>query len=219
MNHTFPNPPFPCEVRMAATIKEITRILDDHDMKYHVNDRGHVVFKMATRTYRDADGDDGLMLVINLSEDGEYFQLFAPMAYRCQGPHVQVFLQACMEIQWRTKLIQYEYDREDGEIRPKIEFPLEDALLTDRQLIRCISGICSLTDTYHETLAGALATGEIRMPPEEDPFVGAVPQTAMASMMLHSLQAEGRGEDDPLVIQLRMLLQAQQAPQGAPDAF
>jgi hypothetical protein len=43
-------------------------------------------------------------------------------------------------------MLQWEYDPSDGEIRAIIEFPLEDALLTERQFNRCLYSLVQLVD-------------------------------------------------------------------------
>ena len=66
-------------------------------------------------------------------------------------------------IQWRTKMIQFEFDARDGEVRPVVEFPLEDAELTMLQLHRALIGLLQLVDRYHPELEHCLATGLINM--------------------------------------------------------
>jgi hypothetical protein len=58
-----------------------------------------------------------------------------------------------------TKMIQFEYDIDDGEIWAIIEFPLEDALLTKNQLMRCIRGITGILEEYHEMITDAINDG------------------------------------------------------------
>lgn len=43
-------------------------------------------------------------------------------------------------------MLQWEYDPSDGEIRAIIEFPLEDAILTERQFNRCLDSLVELVD-------------------------------------------------------------------------
>ena len=203
---------------MATTRKKITDMMDAKDFRYDLKGEDEIVFGMRMHEYRDAEGDDGLLLVVSLLEDGEYFRLFAPHAYKAQGPHKGAFLEACMQCQWRTKLIQFEYDPSDGEIRPIIEFPLEDAELTPTQLHRCINGMCSIIDAYHPTFRKVLETGLIEMPSEGGGDGPRMPTPMAASRMIQALLADGRSADDPLIRQLRTLLDAAGEPEdGPPD--
>jgi hypothetical protein len=58
-----------------------------------------------------------------------------------------------------SKMVQFEYDPDDGEIRPIIEFPLEDAKLTRRQICRCLHAIAQIIDKHHESIIDALSHG------------------------------------------------------------
>ncbi len=122
-----------------------------------------VIFK--TDAYKDTDGDKLLFIFIKLEENGEYIKIYCPMAWAIKGnKHAAAFREACMEIQFLTKLLQFEYDPRDGEIRPMIEWPIEDGTVTSPQLARAISGMKSLIDKYAPVLDKALATGKIDLP-------------------------------------------------------
>ena len=105
--------------------------------------------------------DQSLGLVVALLENGEYIKVFAPKAYVVEEHRAPVFALACAMIQWKTKMIQFEYDPSDGEVRPIIEFPLEDAELTQKQLLRCVSGIVQLVEEYDYVLREVQETGQI----------------------------------------------------------
>ncbi len=148
---------------MATSIPEIESFLEEKEIKYKRKDPTTLIFGAATEHYTDQDGDKGLILVLKLEEDGEFFKLFCPNAFRITGPNVDAFLRLCTHIQWCTKMIQFEYDHHDGEVRPIIEFPLEDAPLTARQLYRCISGLVELVDRHFEILEKARITGKANL--------------------------------------------------------
>lgn len=149
---------------MAVTIDEIAQHLTALDFKFVKKGEDKILLAMAMPTYRGPEGEDYLRLVIRLSEEGRYFELFAPFAFRALGPYVNAFLRACAIIQFRTKLVQFEYDDSDGEIRPVIEFPIEDGTLTAQQLKRCIMGMCRLVESYYPVLKKALEEGVVDLP-------------------------------------------------------
>ena len=127
-----------------------------------------VLFSVATETYRDRDGDPCVLLVARLEESGEYFKLFAPLAYKVVGANVAAMLKVCMIIQWQTKFFQFEYDAGDGEIRPVIEFPLEDATLTLKQFRRCVGALLQLVEKYHPVFRRAIDAGVVDFGVGED---------------------------------------------------
>lgn len=200
------------EAEMATNVQEVAGFLNAMTLKHRVTDDGKIRFAVAMGNYRRETGDDGLLFVISLPEDGEYFQIFCPNAWSAVGPNVNVALKACMSIQWQTKLIQFEYDEADGELRPIIEFPLEDAPLTEKQLRRCVAGLLTLVDDYHATIRGAIDRGVIEMP---KPTAAAAPAVSGAAAALQAalaaLEAEGRPVNDPQLIALRALLAGQPA--------
>ncbi len=159
---------------MATTLEEISRLLDSANIKFRQERNGSLVIPAETKVYKDADGDQVLFLILQLHENGEYFQLFCPMAFKLSGKHVDVFLKACSIVQWRTKLVQFEFDPADGEIRPMIEFPLEDAKLTAKQLLRCIRGMVGLIDSYFPVLDRARREGIIEFPASQAGDVSSV---------------------------------------------
>lgn len=145
---------------MAMTIDDIARILDKMAFKYGRHDDTSIKFFMTMERFVDPDsGDKSLLLIAQLLEDGEYFQMYAPAAFRVKGEHQDAFLRACAMIQWRTKLIQFEWDETDGEVRPVIEFPLEDGRITTKQFRRCVGGMVSLMDEYFPVLQQAAQHG------------------------------------------------------------
>ena len=102
-------------------------------------------------------------LVITVEEDGKFIKVAAPAAYRFHHDgtsfHKLALFQTLLQICHMTKMVQFEYDAEDGEIRAIIEFPLEDALLTSRQLMRCIHGLVKVMERHHSTIQDAIKHG------------------------------------------------------------
>ena len=175
---------------MATTLKEIRSNLDSLGIKYQEQD-GRLGIFFTTERYRDAEGNARILLVLQLDEDGRYFSLFSLGAFRISGRHVDAFLRACSMVQWETKLVQFEYRADTGEVRPTVEFPLEDGTLTALQLKRCILGLVGLVDEYYPTLQRALAEGIVSMPRRSGPAVQGVRRA------LHEALQELTGDSTP----------------------
>lgn len=191
---------------MSTTIDQVRSLLDQLALKYDVRGPDVISVIFETQKYRRPDGQKALLLIISIEEDGSYFKLFAPKAFIAAGPHVDAFLRACLMIQWMTKLIQFEFDHTDGEIRPMIEFPLMDALLTKAQLQRCLNAMCGIMDEFYECLHKALETGVVDLPTLGFAMPGGISRM-LVEMALLSLRREGRAEDDPEVKALRAILE------------
>lgn len=188
---------------MATTIDDITSFLDARGMKYERRSETSIVTGYnGLDYYRNPTGEGLLRLVVQIAEEGRYFMVAAPQAYIVPVENAGPFLQACAMIQWRTKLIQFEYDAADGEVRPMIEFPLEEALLTEGQLMRCLKGMTQLLEDYHIVLARARDEGVVRFELDEDRTI------EMLSQLLSGYPPELLAE----------ALQRAYGRQGGPDA-
>ncbi|CAN5534211.1 hypothetical protein BH23BAC4_BH23BAC4_15470 [soil metagenome] len=157
---------------MPADPLQVTALLDEIGLRYHPTELGDIILTFHTAKYRNPEGEDRLMVVIRLEEEGEYFKLFAPDAFKVGQDNVDAFLRACAIVQWHTKLIQFEFDDNDGEIRPIVEFPLEDAPLTLRQLQRCIHGLVALLEEYYPVLDQAARLGVVQFEERETMLAG-----------------------------------------------
>ncbi len=178
---------------MATTLQKIAGFLTHQNLRFQTNEeRSHILTGFKTDNYRDIQGRQGVLLVIQLQENGEYLEIFAPLLYRyADGAHKEAVLQTCLMVSWKTKLVQFEYDQKTGEIRAVIEFPLEDAELTERQLMRCVRGIAEIVDRYDPVIRKAMETGEIEFPKEESP---AEILAAFAEFLRRRRAAQGGGQ-------------------------
>jgi hypothetical protein len=145
------------EYRVATTLSTIESYMIAEGLKYSLND-DYIRTSFATDLYKDQDGDSSVFIIARIEEDGEYFKLMAPNLYHYppDGPNTSEVFRILLGVCWRSKLIKYEYDERDGEIRAIVEFPLEDAALSSRQFLRCLNGLVQIIDEYHEAIATAI---------------------------------------------------------------
>ena len=146
---------------MATDFNVIKSYLKDEGYSFiHSNDSEYIETSIKTENYRNDDSAKSLSLFIKLEEDGKFIKVLAPYVYRCalkSGSNRKAALfQALLQICWKTKMVQFEYDSDDGEIRAIIEFPLEDTPLSKSQLVRVMSTLSSVVDLYHEEIVKAL---------------------------------------------------------------
>jgi hypothetical protein len=144
---------------VATNLAEIEGFLREENLRFTTVDQ-YIRTSFATDEYVDSEGERSVFVVIKPDEDGEYFKLMAPNLYRYpRGPHAEAVFRSLLMVSWRTKLIQFEYDDNDGEIRAIVEFPLEDSSLTRTQLMRCLNGVVQIIDEYHPVIHRAIASG------------------------------------------------------------
>jgi hypothetical protein len=129
---------------MAADLQQIAKYLDKLGWEYRIEDEDDRII-----TGVEADNIEDFLIVVQLDEEGKFFRLFAPQVIVGvqHHPHKAAILQTMLAISWETKMLQWEYDPSDGEIRAIIEFPLEDSILTEKQFNRCLTGLIQLVDS------------------------------------------------------------------------
>lgn len=152
---------------MPATIEQIVGFLQSDDIKVTV-DGNLIHFGFHTKVYRNLRGEPGLFLTIvleKLEHDGEFLRVVAPALYKYpDGPHKAAVFQLLLMISFGSKMVQYEYDPRDGEIRAMIELPIADSTLTKRQLMVCLQAITVVTEEGHEAIVAAMTKGELPKP-------------------------------------------------------
>ncbi|WP_404790818.1 hypothetical protein [Altericista sp. CCNU0014] len=130
---------------MGITLDQIATYLDPRDLTYQLQpEKSRILVRFAL------DSAEQLLVVIQLDEEGRFFKLFAPevLAGVKEHPHKAAILQTMLSISWETKMLQWEYDPSDGEIRAIIEFPLEDSTLTAQQFNRCFDGLIEIVGDW-----------------------------------------------------------------------
>ncbi len=154
---------------MASTYEQISAVLTSEGLRHHVDeDNSYITTGFKTENYTNPDKENNIQLIVKLTEKGKFIEIVAPQCYSYpEGPHKTAVFQTCLMISWMTKMVQFEYDPSDGEVRAIIEFPLEDALLTQKQLLRCLHGLTQIIDKYDGMLRGAMKTGQI-VPPQDE---------------------------------------------------
>ena len=149
---------------MATTVDTIASFLDNRGWFYEINYEASCI---TTRV--QAEHIEDFVIAIRLHEEGRFFEIFAPHVLKNVKKHQykEAILQTMLCISWETKMLQWEYDPFDGEIRAVIEFPLEDAEMTENQFNRCLEGLVQIVDSMAmPRLQTVMATG--RDPGDED---------------------------------------------------
>lgn len=149
------------------TIEALAGLLEAEGLKFRVQD-GLIRTGFMTERYKCADGPLGISLVIVLEEGGEFIKIVAPGVYSYKdGPYKAQLFQTLLMVSYGTKMVQFEYDAADGEVRAIVEFPIEDGSITGRQLVRCLRTIAGVMDECHDSVVAAMTTGELPKPQDD----------------------------------------------------
>lgn len=154
---------------MPTTLDQLTGFLDEFDLNYDSNDDYQAIsigFTLPedSTSYRDHDGDAHVQLLIRVVEDGELVAVIAPQAWNVAScPHKAAVFEALLAIQARFKLLRFDYDPDDGEIRPNVELPLEDSALTSKQFHRMMHAVIVGLQQLDAVIRHAMETGDVRL--------------------------------------------------------
>lgn len=155
---------------MPSSIHSVKAMLAERGVHFRDGSDPHsVVMSWTTERYRDPDtGDKSAFIVVRLEEEGRFIKVFSPQCFRSEVPHKLAFLEALLGICWRTKLLQFEFDASDGEVRAMVEWPIEDSTLTWKQIHRAILALVLLLDKYHDLVVKAGRSGVVSWMDESD---------------------------------------------------
>jgi len=143
---------------MSTSIRQIEEFLDDRNLKFKRDDsRNSILIPFG---FSETEFDQ-VVLVVRLQENGEFFEILVPNLFKYpDGPHKLPLMQTLLNISWETKMLQWEYDPSDGEIRATIEFPLEDAPMTSRQFFRAFDGMLQFVQVFGPRIRTVIETGK-----------------------------------------------------------
>ena len=156
---------------MPITIAAIKSMLDAHGIHYTEGlAPDEIGMSWESRRFVDPDtGRNSVLIIVRLEEQGRYIKVYAPQCFRIKEvAHKPAMLEALLGVCWRTKLLQFELDDSDGEVRGIVEWPIEDGTVTFEQLERAIKAIVVLLDRYSEVIVKAGRTGIISWTDESD---------------------------------------------------
>lgn len=155
--------------RMATSIEEIKVHLDNLGIKYKPHDEV-LGLLYGTDSYRNTvNQENSVIIFISVENDGEIVRLMIPNAYKFANEgssyNKLALMQTLLQITYKTKLLQFEYDPDDGEIRITLDIPVMDSLLTQNQLKVCIQIILRCIEEYNDHILDAMRHG---LAPESD---------------------------------------------------
>lgn len=151
---------------MAINLEQLEAYLVADGLKYRLADEGYLLTGFATRHYVGPGGRSGVAIAIRLDEDGEHVEFTAPQLYNSRAcSHPGALFETLLAITMRTKLIRFEHDPKDGEIRCSIECAVEDGSLTKRQFFRMLHCLSESIDRWDPVIRAAMETGLVNLEP------------------------------------------------------
>jgi len=151
---------------MSINLEQLEGFLVAEGLTYRLADEGHLLTGFATRNYVGPGGREGVAIAIRLDEDGEHVEFTASRLYDAKTcRHPAALFETLLAITMRTKLIRFEYDPADGEVRCAVECAIEDGNLTKRQFLRMIHCLSESIDRWDPVIRAAMDTGAVNLEP------------------------------------------------------
>lgn len=138
---------------MPITSQEIIEKLNPELKKFLVLSGTEIIeISIDTNNYIHNNGERSIGIIFKIEEEGRLLKIIAPYLYiinKRNNTSVKNLYQTLLQICWQTKLVQFEYDNENGEIRAVIETAVEDGTLTNGQINRMIETLLRVIEQYH----------------------------------------------------------------------
>ena len=144
---------------MATSLDEIADLLTSAKLHF-TREEKFIFVGYEMDLYESPDKTGGIRLIIACERDGSLVSIFAPAAYKIPvGSGVRKFslVKHCLnQFNWELTGAKYEMDDADGEVRVGLDLILEDAKLTERQLMRSVMLVLTTLDNFHLDFCRAL---------------------------------------------------------------
>jgi hypothetical protein len=154
---------------MPTSISQIQVLLDNLEIKHRIHNDAVFVSYVTEKYTNTANQRNNVMILITTENEGGIVRLVVPYAYKFASDgnsyNKLALMQTLLQITYSTKLLQFEYDPEEGEIRITVDIPVMDSKLTEAQLSFCIDCIVHALDNFHEQILDAMRHG---LTPESD---------------------------------------------------
>ena len=149
---------------MSATIDQIGKLLTDENLKWTQVRDDTLRLGFTTSNFTNRDGEHSLAIFLQVHDGGKYLTAQAPNAFRLSGDHVHATMELLLRLQWVWRLVRFEYDHTDGEIRPSVELPLGGMVLDAGSLAVFIRTLVSVIESTVLAFNHTITTGEIVVP-------------------------------------------------------
>lgn len=142
---------------MATSVAQIAQYLTNRGWRFETDEARERII-----TAVRAENVENFLIAIMFQENGGYIELAAPGVLHIKD-HIYkgVLFQTMLAISWEVKMLRWQYDPRDGEVRASIAVALEDAVLTERQFNRMLEGLIQLVNQVAmPRLRAVMETGE-----------------------------------------------------------
>jgi hypothetical protein len=153
---------------MPVAVEAIQGYLMRAGLKFAANDQGdngQFVLSFKTQRYKNPAGDKSLTLFVTIAEAGRYLEIAAVGIYSAkEAKDVGKLAQFLLGQNYVTKLLRWELDRTDGEVRASVEMAPVDGSVTFDSFMRALMLFPLVADSLHASIAKVMTTGKLPAP-------------------------------------------------------
>lgn len=150
---------------MPTTPNEIESFLKQRNLKYS-HEKGSKKFQsgFSTDNYLNAEGRNFFNFSIYCEDEGEIVRIIAPNLFvappKLSAKRKAIIWQTLLQVNWNCRMVTFEYDINDGEIRALYNIPLGDSSLGMEQLMNGIYSLPTALDQFAPDIIRAIQFGE-----------------------------------------------------------
>jgi len=153
---------------MPVAVEAVQGFLMRAGLKFASNDQGdngQFILSFKTQRYRNPAGDKSLTLFVTVAEAGRYLEIEAVGIYSAkEAKDVGKLAQFLLGQNYVTKLLRWELDRTDGEVRASVEMAPVDGNVTFDGFMRALMLFPLVADSLHDAIARVMKTGKLPAP-------------------------------------------------------
>ncbi len=147
---------------MPITRDELATKLSEEWKQYMVTEGDDIIeISISSKNFVGPTAEYFMPIILKIEEDGRYMKVIAPGLYSLKTVNdhqiVAALHKKLLQICWETKLVQFEFDTEELEIRGIVEIAIEDGTLTAMQLQRAVQTLHEVVDHYHPEITEVIS--------------------------------------------------------------
>jgi len=190
---------------MPIPVEAIQGYLLRAGLKFSINDQGEngqFVLTFATQRYRNPGGEPSLIVIVTVSDNGRHLEISAVNAYSANdAKDVGKLSEFLLGQNYATKLLRWELDRCDGEIRALADAGPMDGGMTYEAFMRMLMMFPIVLDTMHPSIVKVMATAKLPMPVRTNKRLRSLVQRAGGIDALEKLvQAQEKSSRESAVV-------------------
>ena len=144
----------------SLTLGQLSDLLTREGIKHHVDPGNDVIVTgYETKQYRDSKGGKHVRIILELSTDGKFLEMQCPGAYFYRGEFAREAAALCLAVNYRTRLVEVEYDPRDGEVTSSICLPLIPSQHSGAQIAGCLESLVYSLDKWDPAFRGVFDSG------------------------------------------------------------